>query len=250
LKLLITNDDGINSLGIKTLVKELEGEHEILIVAPENQMSASSHSITIHRPIIVKEVNMPEIKSRGFSVNGTPADCVKVALDKLLDGGVDMIISGINNGYNLGTDVIYSGTVSAAIEGAIYKVPSMAVSAGDSCDIEGYVKAAEYVKEILNNDCINSIGNDIVLNINVPTGEKKIKGIKVCQLGSRTYSNCYIETLDLNFEKTFQLKGTVTDSTEKTTDVFLIKNGYVTVTPLHYDLTNFKIIEDIKKWFE
>jgi 5'-nucleotidase len=102
----------------------------------------------------------------------------------------------------------------------------------------------------LNNDCINSIGNDIVLNINIPTGENEIKGIKVCQLGSRTYSNCYIETQDKNFEKIFQLRGTATDSTENTTDVFLIKNGYVTVTPLHYDLTNFKIIDNIKRWFE
>jgi 5'-nucleotidase len=128
MRILIANDDGINSMGLHMLVKEMEKDNEVLIVAPDEQKSASGHSITISRPIVVKEVKIEGIKSRALSVTGTPADCVKIAMEKLLEDKVDVVMSGINHGLNLGTDVIYSGTVSAAIEGVIYKIPSMAIS--------------------------------------------------------------------------------------------------------------------------
>lgn len=251
MRILATNDDGINSIGLHMLVKEMEKDNEVIVVAPSDQRSASGHSITIHRPIVVKEVKVEGIKSKCFSVDGTPADCVKVALDVITDGKVDMVISGTNRGYNLGTDVVYSGTVSAAIEGAIYKIPSVAVSTDFTDDVENYITAAKYAREVIINAWENGIKDDVVLNINVPHSiEGEIKGIKVCSLGYRTYTNVYVETLNENKEMGYKLKGKASDGTEEGTDVSIIKQRYVTVTPLHYDLTNFKILEQVKDWFK
>lgn len=256
MRILITNDDGINSAGLHELIKEIEKENEVIVVAPREQKSACGHSVTLHRPIVIKEVKIEGIKSKAFSVDGTPADCVKIAIEKIASFKFDKIISGINLGYNLGTDVIYSGTVSAAIEGAIYKIPSMAVSLGYDESIElsfsedKYRLAAEYTNRILKQSS-NDILNDVVLNINVPPIEKnEIKGIKVCELGNRIYQNCYIESTTKEGEIGYKLQGTPKDIDDENTDVYNVKRGYVTITPLHYDLTNFKIIKEVYKWFK
>ena len=190
MRLLLTNDDGINAKGIYALAKELEKNHEVIIVAPDNERSACGHSITLTRPLIVRETKLEGLKSKAFSVDGTPADCVKIAINKLIDGKIDMVVSGINKGLNLGTDVLYSGTVSAAIEASIYKIPSMAVSMEIKKNIENYEMAAKYAGEILLKAKENDIRNDIVLNVNIPLlNENEIKGIKVCKIGSRLYNN-------------------------------------------------------------
>ncbi|SEF76236.1 5'-nucleotidase /3'-nucleotidase /exopolyphosphatase [Caloramator fervidus] len=246
MRILISNDDGIYAKGIYYLAKELEKDHECIIVAPDKQRSAAGHAITLHRPITVKKVKLEGIKSIAYSVDGKPADCVKVAIEKLLEDKIDMIISGINNGFNLGTDVIYSGTVSAAVEGAIYKIPSIAVSVDFNADDEYYKRAARHVKKIAETS-YSKLKNDVVLNINVP--KEDIKGIKVCSLGNRIYVNAYIEEETGNEgERKFQLAGEVKDFDDVDTDVFYIKNGYITVTPLHYDLTNFNIINEVNLW--
>ncbi|QCX32625.1 5'/3'-nucleotidase SurE [Caloramator sp. E03] len=255
MRILITNDDGINSPGLHTLVKQIEEENDVIVVAPSEQRSASGHSLTLHRPLVIREVKIEGIKSKAFSVDGTPVDCVKIAIDKISSYKFDKIISGINQGYNLGTDVIYSGTVSAAIEGAIYKIPSIAVSLGydetlDFQDRNIYRAAAEYAKIILRYSVKNNMSEDIVLNINVPPIDRdKIKGIKVCQLGNRIYQNCYIESAMEDGTIGYSLTGTPNDIDEENTDVYNIKRGFVTVTPLHYDLTNFKILKDVSQWF-
>lgn len=250
MRILITNDDGINSIGLHMLVKEIEKEHEVLVAAPSEQRSASGHSITIHRPLSVKEVKIESIKSRAFSIDGTPADCVKIARDKIVSGKIDMVLSGINRGLNLGTDVLYSGTVSAAIEGAIYKIPSAAISLELFEGDMDYSAAAVYAAKIINTAYKNSIQNDVVLNINVPYRPiSDIKGIKVCHLGNRIYTDCYIETSLDNSCVGFMLGGTVIENDEKDTDVFYLNEGYVTLTPLHYDLTNFKLLSTVENWF-
>jgi 5'-nucleotidase len=161
-----------------------------------------------------------------------------------------MIISGINYGLNIGTDVIYSGTVSAAIEGVIYKIPSMAVSMDINNNDDALVQAASYTRSILKTANENYIKNDMVINVNIPERiDKGISGVKVCQLGNRIYSNCYIETISDNNEVGFKLQGEVCDDSEENTDVHFIKNRYITITPLHYDLTNFKVLKDVEKWF-
>lgn len=250
MRLLLTNDDGINAKGIYALAKELEKDYEVIIVAPDNERSACGHSITLTRPLVVRETKLEGLESKAFSVDGTPADCVKIAINKLIDTKIDMVVSGINKGLNLGTDVLYSGTVSAAIEAAIYKIPSMAISMEVNKDMETYEVAGKYAREILLKADENGIKNDIVLNVNVPLlKENEIKGIKVCKIGSRLYNNCYIKTIGENNETQYEIKGQVKDIHEEDSDTIYFKEGYVTVTPLHYDLTNFKILNDVSEWF-
>ncbi|MBX4261087.1 5'/3'-nucleotidase SurE [Clostridium estertheticum] len=250
MRLLLTNDDGINAKGIYALAKELEKNHEVIIVAPDKERSACGHSITLTRPLIVKETKLKGLKAKAFSVDGTPADCVKIAINKLTDAKIDMVVSGINRGFNLGTDVLYSGTVSAAIEATIYKIPAMAVSVEFDRNTENYDIAAKYAGEILLKAIQNKINNDIVLNVNVPMlEENEIKGIKVCKIGSRLYNNKYVESIGENNETQYQIKGTAKDIHEEDSDTIYFKEGYVTVTPLHYDLTNFEILNDVGKWF-
>lgn len=250
MRLLLTNDDGINAKGIYALAKELQKNHEVIIVAPDSERSACGHSITLSRPLIVREVKLVGLNVKAFSVDGTPADCVKIAINKLIEGKIDMVVSGINKGLNLGTDVLYSGTVSAAIEACIYKIPSMAVSMQIKNNIEDYEMAAVYAGEILLTAKQNNIKNDIVLNVNIPLLKKnEIKGIKVCKIGSRLYSNSYIESIGENNETQYQIKGELKDIHEEDSDTIYFKEGYITVTPLHYDLTNFKILEEARKWF-
>jgi 5'-nucleotidase len=250
LKLLITNDDGINAEGIYILAKELEKEHEVIIVAPDNQRSACGHSITLTRPLILREIKLGNIKSKAYSLDGTPADCVRIAVDKFLKGKIDMVISGVNKGVNLGTDVIYSGTVSAAIEAAIYNIPSVAISS-EIVDNQGnYELAAKTVAKILVKVKDKLIKNDVVLNINVPLiSEKEISGIKVCKIGSRTYDNAYIESKDKVGDLSYEVIGEIKESFELDTDVCYFKEGYITLTPLHYDLTNYKILKTVEEWF-
>lgn len=249
MKLLLTNDDGVNAKGIYTLAKELEKNHEIIIVAPSVERSACSHSITMREPLIVKEVKLNGIKSKAYSVSGTPADCVKVAVNKLTNGKVDMVLSGINNGVNAGIDVLYSGTVSAAIEAAIYKISSMAVSSEIEGGEDNYEVAAEYASDLIEKIKNKYPKDDVVWNLNVPIlSKEKIKGIKICRIGGRTY-NSYFEENTINDGKSFQLRGELNNVQDIDTDVHFIKQGYVTLTPLHYDLTNFKILEDVRKLF-
>ncbi len=249
MRLLITNDDGINAKGINALAKELEKEHEVIIAAPDDQRSACGHSITITRPLIIKNIELQGIKSKAYCINGTPADCVRIAVDKLVGEKIDMVISGINKGVNLGTDVIYSGTVSAAIEAAIYKIPSIAISSEFQGENENYEIAAKTVSDIIKRIQGKRIKDDVVLNINVPLiPEHKIQGIKVCKIGRRTYNNCFIESKDEQGNIVYDIIGTVNDAYDEDTDVDYFKQGYITLTPLHYDLTNFKILNEVEGW--
>ncbi len=251
MRLLLTNDDGVNAKGIYTLAKELEKNHEVIIAAPNIERSACSHSITIREPLIVKQVQLKGIKSKAYSVSGTPADCVKVAIDKLIDGKIDMVLSGINNGLNAGTDVLYSGTVSAAIEAVINKIPSMAVSLEIKRGIqEDYEVAAKYAAEVLEKAEHRFMKGDIVLNLNIPLiPMEEIKGIKVCKIGGRSYNSYFEEVNSEDGNKGFKLKGETNNSHNVDTDVYFIKQGYATLTPLHYDLTNFKLLEEVNKMF-
>ena len=129
MRILLTNDDGVMAEGIYALAKELEKDHEVIIIAPETQRSAQSHAVTILQPLTVKEVKLDGLKSKAYSISGTPADCVRAGLEVLIDEPIDYVFSGINMGLNSGMDILYSGTVSAAIEANIYGIPSIAVSA-------------------------------------------------------------------------------------------------------------------------
>ncbi|MEW9096778.1 MAG: 5'/3'-nucleotidase SurE [Clostridiaceae bacterium] len=254
MRLLLTNDDGIDSIALHILAKELQKEHEIIIVAPSTQRSAASHSITIHNPLSVKEVNLSGISSKAYSVDGTPADCVRVGLEKIITKPVDMVISGTNIGANLGRDILYSGTVSAAVEAAISKIPSIAMSCEvsflDKIKEEHFITAAKYASKAIEISKNNLIANDIVLNVNVPAiKEEEIKGIKVCPMGGNLYEFFYEEKSNEDGTIKLALSGKYNENIQGSTDVYYLKNGYVTITPLHYDFTNFKILNEVNGWF-
>ncbi|WP_273327280.1 5'/3'-nucleotidase SurE [Vallitalea guaymasensis] len=250
MRLLITNDDGVHAKGIHALCKELEKYHDIIIVAPDDQRSATSHSITISKPLVVKEVELPDIKSKAYSVSGTPADCVRVATDQIIKDKVDMVVSGINIGYNLGTDILYSGTVSAAVEATLCSVPAIAVSTESSAEDYVYENAAKYIKKVIEVAVSNKLHEDIVLNVNVPPiKDEEIKGIKVCKIGKLQFHHYYKETGKEKENLVYKLEGERVVNHVEETDSYYVDNGYVTVTPLHYDLTNFNILKDVGKWF-
>ena len=250
MKVLITNDDGINARGILALAKEISKKHEIIVVAPREQKSASSHSISIHNPIKIREEKIDK-DFKSYSLVGTPADCTQAGLS-LLSNDIDLVISGINRGLNCGTDILYSGTVSAAIEGAIYNVPSIAISMEVNWerDDEDYTKAAKWISKIVDMAEKSYLKQDVVLNVNVPNiAEEDIKGIKVCKLGKSTYKTAYV-LVEENEDMIYTTKGTRNEILEEDSDLYFLTQGYVTLTPLHFDFTNFKILDEVKNIFE
>ncbi|GAA0744646.1 5'/3'-nucleotidase SurE [Clostridium oceanicum] len=252
MNILLTNDDGVEAEGIKVLAKHLIKEHNVIVVAPSEQKSACSHSITIAESIKVEETKIEGVNVKAYKVSGTPADCVRIGLDKIIKEKIDIVISGINRGVNIGNDILYSGTVSAAIEGSIYNLPSMAVSLQitKGKDIN-YDLAADYALKVLGKSREKYLRNDVVLNLNIPSLEKEeIKGLKVCSIGNKIYDSYFVECIDDDGNKTFKLEGKMNDNLDKGTDIYYIKNKYVTLTPLHYDLTNFKILKETTNIFE
>lgn len=250
MKVLITNDDGINARGILALAKEISKKHEIIVVAPREQKSASSHSISIHNPIKIKEEKIDK-DFKSYSLVGTPADCTQAGLS-LLSKDIDLVISGINRGLNCGTDILYSGTVSAAIEGAIYNVPSIAISMEVNWERydEDYTKAAKWISKIVDIAEKSYLKQDVVLNVNVPNiAEEDIKGIKVCKLGKSTYKTDYA-LVEENEDMIYTTKGARNEILEEDSDLYFLTQGYVTLTPLHFDFTNFKILDEVKNIFE
>lgn len=250
MKVLITNDDGITARGIITLAKEIAKKHEVIVVAPREQKSASSHSISIHNPIKIREEKIDE-GFKAYSLVGTPADCTQAGLS-LLGKDIDLVISGINRGLNCGTDILYSGTVSAAVEGAIYSVPSIAISMEVDWEREDedYTKAAKWISKVVDMAENRYLRNDVVLNVNVPNvNEEDIKGIKVCKLGKSTYKTDYV-LVEENEDMIYVTKGVRNKISEDDSDLYFLAQGYVTLTPLHFDFTNFKILDEVKNIFE
>ena len=255
MKILVCNDDGIFSKGILQLASSMSEIGETTVVAPDDERSATGHAITLHKPLRIKPVNLPELNIRAFAVDGTPADCVKIGYDIVMERDVDLVISGINRGPNLGTDVLYSGTVSAAFEGAILGLPSIAVSLV-SYDSDDYVFAGKVAVKIAEKLMEHGLPSGAILNINVPAvPEKEIKGIKTARLGVRRYAENYIKRLDPRGKPYYWLTGEAIDDDMANgdgmdTDITAVANNYVAVTPIHFDLTLHSYIENVNKWFQ
>ncbi|HHV46619.1 MAG TPA: 5'/3'-nucleotidase SurE [Tissierellia bacterium] len=249
MRLLLVNDDGIHAKGINKLAMELEKEHEVIIVAPDDERSAQSQALTLRKPLFVEEVSLEGIKSKAYSVSGTPADCVRVAMAKLLDKPVDMVISGINKGLNVGMDVLYSGTISAAIEANLYRIPSIALSAQWVDGNVNYETAIRYGKLIMDKMKDELLKNKMIISINTPyLDEDRIKGIKVCKIGGIVYDYYLMEDGEIKGQSIFKAEGRERREPEEGTDRFYIAQGYVTITPLQYNLTNFDLIEKVESW--
>ncbi len=238
--ILLSNDDGINARGLSALKAAVEPLGEVYIVAPDQERSACGHALTIHSPLRVNR-----IAERIYSVSGTPTDCVAVAVHKLLPGRPELLISGINHGPNLGDDLTYSGTVSAAMEGTILNIPSFAISlnrwGGDGFFETAGAVARTVSKEILE----HSLPYDTLLNVNVPNvPEDRLKGIRLTRQGKRTYDGAINETAS-PWGETYYWIGGGTPYWEhgEDTDMHALNDGYVSVTPLHMDLTNHRALE-------
>ena len=252
MKILVTNDDGINAEGIKKLVDALsDGEKtEVYVCAPKTQKSACGHGITIHDSMSVEEVSF-ENAVMAYSIDGTPADCVKVGLELLeeRDVNIDMVFSGINMGGNLGTDVLYSGTVSAAIEGGLCGKPSVAVSV-NSWKPKHYEYAIKLAVKAASYD-IRDLDKEVIININTPNlPVEEIAGTKIVSLGIREYEEWFetVEKDDGNSHYQYAGRPVFRDDYDSdTNDIGASQEKYATITPLHYDLTNYELMKKLKE---
>lgn len=250
MRILISNDDGINADGINALresLEKLEIITEIYVAAPDRERSAIGHGITMHRPLRVKEISYPGNKSKGWSVDGTPADCVKLALEDLLPAPPVLVVAGINQGSNLGTDVLYSGTVSAAVEGVVNGFPAVAFSL-TSFKKHDFTEAAAFAARLVPVVLAEGMEPGTLINVNVPPG--KPRGIKVTRLGQRRYINIFDKRTDPRGRDYYWMAGEPLelDDNAPDTDVAACREGYIAVTPVKIDLTQHDFIARVKNW--
>ncbi|MCG5061803.1 MAG: 5'/3'-nucleotidase SurE [Limnoraphis sp. WC205] len=260
MKLLISNDDGIFAQGIRSLANHLaEVGHEVKVVCPDQERSATGHGLTLHQPIRAEKVESvfhPQVKA--WACSGTPADCVKLALFGLLDTRPDFVLAGVNHGPNLGTDVLYSGTVSAAMEGMIEGIPSIALSLGSysARQFQASVRFAERLLKQLEKCPLSQV---MLLNVNIPAvPEEDILGVMVARQGIRRYIDIFEKRVDPRGKTYYWLAGEVLEEAEdpqKTlinddlpTDVQALRQNYITMTPLQYNLTHTTGLKELQTW--
>jgi 5'-nucleotidase len=254
LKILVSNDDGIMAKGIQTLARTLAREHEVWMVAPETEQSATAHSLTLHKPLRVKEMDFDFPVKMACAVVGTPSDCVKIALNALYtDIQFDAVVSGINHGPNLGSDVLYSGTVSAALEGAINGLPSIAISLVNGFEkLAEFHHGAEFILKFLPHALSLGIPEKSILNINIPAVDlDHMVGIQVSELATRMYTDTYEKRVDPRGGVYYWLAGEIIEQNElPTSDVEAIRNNKVAISPVHFNLTNYAVLQNLKDRFE
>lgn len=237
-RILVTNDDGVFSEGIKLLAASLSQVAEVVVVAPDREQSASGHSLTLHRPL-----RMQRIETDVYSVDGTPTDCVNLGVLWLLkERPPDLVVSGINFGVNMGDDVTYSGTVSATFEGTLLGIPSVAFSqeVGEHFSFES---AARFARRFIETLLSETLPSDLLLNVNIPAGQ--IRGVRFTRLGKRRYQQVVVEKTDPRGRNYFWIAGTPRWQKEAGTDHAAISSGQVSITPLHLDLTDYRGLESL-----
>lgn len=246
--ILITNDDGFNARGIRALRDEIAQVADVIMVAPETEQSAVGHAITLSSPLKVRKVVEGGV-FLGYAVNGTPADCVKIAAIVLLDKPPRLVISGINQGGNMGTCVIYSGTVSAATEAATMGIPAMAVSL-NSFDSQDFSVAAAFARKIFPVMLDKGLPEGVSLNINVPAVPmSEIKGVVVTRQGKSRVMETFDKRADPRGNTYYWMAGEMEmNEVEEGTDCEMVDKNYISVTPIHYDLTHHKSVESLKEW--
>lgn len=254
MKILITNDDGVNSLGLLALMKTLSKEHELFVIAPDRERSATGHALTLHKPLRVTETEHKINNTKVWHTTGTPTDCIKLALCTLLtDIKIDLVITGINHGPNLGSDILYSGTVNAAIEGAIYNIPSIAISLTDSHNSsEDFNKPAEFLLEFIRDLQKYNLPSNVVLNINVPLKAiPTLSNVRIAKLGTRAYTDCYERRADPRGRIYYWLSGEpIIDGEHPESDVMITQQGFISVTPILFELTDCDTMSQLKRYFK
>ena len=250
--ILITNDDGVSAPGIAALVEAVKDLGKLVVIAPDKAQSGMGHAITIGSPLRMSRVHNFGEDIESYSCNGTPVDCVKLAVDKILHRKPDICISGVNHGANHSINVIYSGTMSAALEAAIESIPSVGFSLLDyslDADFSGAKKYARLiVEQILKS---KTIDKHLCLNVNFPAvNVKELKGLKMCRQAYAKYEEDFMERTDPHGRKYYWLTGDFVNFDKgRDTDVWALNHNFASVVPVQFDLTNYKLMEKLKKTF-
>jgi 5'-nucleotidase len=242
-RILVCNDDGINGPGLGPLISAMRRFARVTVSVPEHERSADSHSLTLHKPIRVRRV-----ASDVYTLNGSPADCARFGILEILKGRVDLVVSGINRGYNLGEDVIYSGTVAAAMEATLLRIPSIAFSSDP--DVPDYKPAASFGLKLAKQTLRRGLPVGVCLNVNFPVAAKGgFKGAVAAKLGRRIYGTDITRRSDPRGMEYFWLAGQqVTGVDEPGTDVGAVSHGKISVTPLKMDNTDGEMLQTLSAW--
>jgi len=244
-RILVSNDDGILARGLALLADVCRRVGEVTVVAPDREQSGTSHSLTLSRPL--RPVRRPD---GAYQVDGTPTDCVLLALGALLPDRPQLVVSGINHGPNMGEDVLYSGTVAAAMEGLSLGIPGIAISfAGGNLDLMDSHRP--WLERLMAGIAtVEDFPPETLLNVNLPSvSGDHIRGIKVTTLGSRVYSESLMETKDPWGRRMYWIGGgQISWSGSDDSDFIAVRDGFISVTPLHVDLTNYRLLEDVRSW--
>lgn len=248
--ILVTNDDGVEANGIASLIEAVRPLGDIVVVAPSEPQSGMSHAITVKHPLRTKLINKEDGLTI-YSINGTPVDCVKLAIHEILDRKPDILVSGINHGSNSSTSILYSGTMGAALEGCVNHIPSIGFSHtpyDHSADMEASI---QFARQITAKVIENGLPKNISLNVNIPEGGyDEILGIKVCRQTMGQWKEEFDKRLDPIGREYFWLTGEYHNHEPEATDTdeWALKNKYVSLVPVHTDLTSYKTIRLINKW--
>lgn len=248
--ILVTNDDSIAAPGIKALAQAAMPFGRVVVVAPDKPQSGMGHAITINAPLRLQQLNFID-GVEAYTTNGTPVDCVKLAVDKVLHRKPDICLSGINHGANHSINVIYSGTMSAAMEAAIESIPSVGFSLLDYSMNADFEPAKEIVSRVVGELLQQKkVDKHLLFNVNIPAlSHDKIKGIKVCKQAYAKYEEKFVERLDPHGKKYYWLTGEFVNFDKgKDTDVWALANGYASLVPVQFDLTNYALKAQIQNW--
>jgi 5'-nucleotidase len=245
LNILVTNDDGINALGIRALAQHLGEIGKVSIVAPDRERSAVGHALTLHHPL--RAVKLGE---NMYAVDGTPTDCVNLGINSLLSIKPDIVISGINHGANLGDDITYSGTVSAAMEATLMGIPSFAISLATTTETDNFVPAARFAAKLAEIIIRQGLPNDTFLNVNVPNHPPELlkKPLITCQ-GKRSYEGMIINNIDPRGRNYYWIGSVDLHFHDVAgSDYYAVTRGHISITPLHLDLTNYASLKELESW--
>lgn len=254
IKILISNDDGIESLGLQALANELKKIGEVVVVAPEREQSTMGHALTLHKPVRLYKIKM-EKGMRQFALSGTPADCVYVGIRYVLKSPPDIIVSGINRGVNLGNDMFYSGTIAAAREGTVLNIPAIATSMDYTFEPgkthnSYFEDAAKYTSKLVKEVLKKGLPHHNLLNVNYPNLPlKKVKGVKITKQGIRMYTDLVEEKLD-NRKKPYLWLGGEYKGFEPIpeSDCVAMDKKFISIMPCRLDLTNYEFMKELETW--
>jgi 5'-nucleotidase len=245
--ILISNDDGITAPGLKALVEVAKELGRVVVVAPDGPQSGMGHAITLNKPLRVEKMELFE-DVEAYQTSGTPVDCVKLAIDKLLITKPDLMLSGINHGSNSSINVIYSGTMSAAVEGAIDGMQSVGFSLCDYAYHANFEPSKPFIRKIILKLLSNPLPYGTLLNVNIPATEN-IKGVKICRQASAKWEESFDERTDPYGRSYYWMVGNFVNlDNGEDTDVFALKNDFISVVPTQYDLTDHKAISTLNNW--